>query len=300
MLEYELEIENNESLNTSFSQLNSLSKPIHLDLMDIYLNEIKQFKLLKTEEEIDLGKKIKLGDKAAQQKLIQSNLRLVVSIAKRYSTSSLQLIDLIQEGNIGLIIATNRFDYRRNIKFSTYATWWIKQRISRSLSDQSRTIRLPDYIVTEINKMKKNIFKLAQHYGRVPSDEEISKLSQISLDKVKLYRKISEKPISLDIPVNEEESEHLLNFVLDENKKPLDEAYEHKAIQTELFKSLNRLKEQEKMILELRYGMKDGKNHSQKEIAKFYNVSSERIRQIEKKALSQLKLLIKDKDFNFS
>ena len=183
------------------------SKNTHYDLMDTYLKEINTFQLLTAKEEFSLGTSIQKGDLKAKNKLVQSNLRLVVSIAKRYSNSNLQLIDLIQEGNIGLIIASERYDPTKKIKFSTYATWWIKQRISRALSDQSRTIRLPDYITTEINKMKKIIFKLTQQLGRSPKDSEISHESNLPIEKIKFFKQISDPPLSLDISVNEEESE---------------------------------------------------------------------------------------------
>ena len=262
------------------------------DSVQMYLKEIGKFPLLHAEEEVELAKRVEKNDEAAKQKLIQSNLRLVVSIAKKYVGRSpdLTLLDLIQEGNIGLFRAVEKFDYRKGFKFSTYATWWVRQAITRALADQARTIRIPVHMVETINKFQQAVRRLTQDLGREPLAEEIASEMGIEIEKVRHIQKISQDTISLETPVGEDdEDDTLANFVPDEESVSPDMATARRLLKDHLDEIISELAEREKKILEMRFGLEDGVTHTLEEVGKVFGVTRERIRQIEAKALDKIR-----------
>ena len=259
------------------------------DSVKMYLREIGMIKLLKPDEEIYLAKEIADGCPKAKKQLINANLRLVVSIAKKYTGQGLLFLDLIQEGNTGLIRAAEKFDHTKGFKFSTYATWWIKQGITRAIADQSRTIRVPVHMVETIYKVKKVSRVLMQELGRRPTEEEVSERSEISLENIIAIRKYSQVPLSLEMPIGDEESSQLGDFLEDKNMESPENFSSRTILRDELLKSMKILTEREQMILKLRFGFDDGRPRTLEEVGKVYNVTRERIRQIEEKALRKLK-----------
>lgn len=265
-------------------------KGLHIDdPVKMYLKEIGKIPLLSAEEEKELAEKMEEGSIYAKKKLAETNLRLVVSIAKRYVGRGMQFLDLIQEGNMGLMKAVEKFDFRRGFKFSTYATWWIRQAITRSIADQARTIRIPVHMVETINKLVRIERQLVQELGREPSNEEISIHMGIDVDKVNEIRKIAQEPVSLETPIGEEDDSHLGDFIEDETAVAPDEAANFSMLKEQLNLVLNTLSEREKKVLELRFGLNDGTPRTLEEVGKEFDVTRERIRQIEAKALRKLK-----------
>lgn len=254
-----------------------------------YLKEIGGYPLLTLEAEIELAKKIEAGDEAAKQALAESNLRLVVSIAKRYVGRGLSFLDLIQEGNLGLIKAVEKFDYTKGYKFSTYATWWIRQAITRSIADQSRTIRIPVHMSEVINKTYRVSRSLLQELGREPSEQELADAMQLPIEKVREILKVSADPISLDTPIGEEDDSHLGDFIKDDTIVGPEDAAAYAMLQDQIVKLLDTLTEREQRVLVLRFGLKDGRSRTLEEVGKEFNVTRERIRQIEAKALRKLR-----------
>ncbi|MGA0242397.1 MAG: RNA polymerase sigma factor RpoD [Candidatus Marinamargulisbacteria bacterium] len=259
------------------------------DSVKMYLREIGMIKLLKADEEISLAKQVAEGCLKAKKRLINANLRLVVSIAKKYTGQGLLFLDLIQEGNTGLIRAAEKFDYTKGFKFSTYATWWIKQGITRAIADQSRTIRVPVHMVETIYKVKKVSRVLMQELGRRPTEEEVSERSEISLENIIAIRKYSQVPLSLEMPIGDEESSQLGDFLEDKNMESPENFSSRTILRNELLNLMSILTEREQMILKLRFGFDDGRPRTLEEVGKVYNVTRERIRQIEEKALRKLK-----------
>ena len=259
------------------------------DPVRMYLKEIGKVPLLNAEEEIDLAKRMELGDDAAKKRLAEANLRLVVSIAKRYVGRGMLFLDLIQEGNLGLIKAVEKFDYRKGYKFSTYATWWIRQAITRAIADQARTIRIPVHMVETINKLIRVSRQLLQELGREPSPEEIAKEMNMSVDRVREILKISQEPVSLETPIGEEEDSHLGDFIQDDNVPVPADAAAFTLLREQLTEVLSTLTEREQKVLRLRFGLDDGRARTLEEVGKEFNVTRERIRQIEAKALRKLR-----------
>lgn len=259
------------------------------DPVRMYLKEIGKVPLLNAEEEIDLAKRMELGDEAAKKRLAEANLRLVVSIAKRYVGRGMLFLDLIQEGNLGLIKAVEKFDYRKGYKFSTYATWWIRQAITRAIADQARTIRIPVHMVETINKLIRVSRQLLQELGREPSPEEIAKEMNMSVDRVREILKISQEPVSLETPIGEEEDSHLGDFIQDDNVPVPADAAAFTLLREQLTEVLSTLTEREQKVLRLRFGLDDGRARTLEEVGKEFNVTRERIRQIEAKALRKLR-----------
>lgn len=274
------------SLNTSNS--NSKSLPTD-DAVRMYLKEIGKVPLLTGDEEKELAIRMENGDEEAKKKLCESNLRLVVSIAKRYLNRGLSFLDLIQEGNLGLIKAVDKFDYTKGYKFSTYATWWIRQAITRSIADQARTIRIPVHMVETINKLIRISRQLLQELGREPSAEEIAKEMGITVEKVREIKKISQDPVSLETPIGEEEDSHLGDFIPDDDVPAPVEAAAYSMLKEQLMEVLDTLSDREKKVLMLRFGLEDGRPRTLEEVGKEFNVTRERIRQIEAKALRKLR-----------
>lgn len=267
-----------------------ITKDINInDPVRMYLKEIGKISLLSPEEELDLSKRASVGDEMAKNILAESNLRLVVSIAKRYVGRGLLFLDLIQEGNIGLMKAVDKFDYDKGFKFSTYATWWIRQAITRALADQARTIRVPVHMVETINKMARIQRQLTLELNREPSEEEVAKKMGISVEKVREVIKISQDPVSLETPIGEEEDSHLGDFVKDINAMTPEEYATNEILKEEIKAVLETLQEREQEVLELRFGLIDGTSHTLEEVGKKFNVTRERIRQIEAKALRKLR-----------
>lgn len=259
------------------------------DPVRMYLKEIGKIPLLSTDEEIELAKKMELGDQEARKRLAEANLRLVVSIAKRYVGRGMQFLDLIQEGNLGLIKAVEKFDYRKGYKFSTYATWWIRQAITRAIADQARTIRIPVHMVETINRLVRTSRQLVQELGREPTVEEIAKRMEIPPERVREIRKISQDPVSLETPIGEEEDSHLGDFIQDDHVAvPADEAA-FTLLHEQLMEALSTLTEREQKVLRLRFGLDDGKPKTLEEVGGEFHVTRERIRQIEAKALRKLR-----------
>lgn len=259
------------------------------DPVRMYLKEIGKVPLLTAEEEIELAKKIELGDEEAKQKLAEANLRLVVSIAKRYVGRGMLFLDLIQEGNLGLIKAVDKFDYRKGYKFSTYATWWIRQAITRAIADQARTIRIPVHMVETINKIMRVSRQLVQELGREPSAEEIAKKLDMPVEKVREIIKISQEPVSLETPIGEEEDSHLGDFIQDDNVPVPAEAAAYTMLKEQIGEVLTSLTPREQLVLRLRFGLDDGRSRTLEEVGKEFNVTRERIRQIEAKSLRKLR-----------
>ena len=259
------------------------------DPVRMYFKEIGKVPLLTAEEERELAIRIEQGDEEAKKKLCESNLRLVVSIARRYLNRGLSFLDLIQEGNLGLIKAVEKFDYTKGYKFSTYATWWIRQAITRSIADQARTIRIPVHMVETINKLIRISRQLLQEYGREPTSEEIAKEMGISVEKVREIKKISQDPVSLETPIGEEEDSHLGDFIPDEDIPSPVDAAAYSMLQKQLREVLDTLSEREKKVLILRFGLDDGRPRTLEEVGREFNVTRERIRQIEAKALRKLR-----------
>ena len=259
------------------------------DPVRMYLKEIGKVPLLSAEEEIDLAKRMEIGDEEAKKRLAEANLRLVVSIAKRYVGRGLLFLDLIQEVNLGLIKAVEKFDYRKGYKFSTYATWWIRQAITRAIADQARTIRIPVHMVETINKLIRVSRQLLQEYGREPTPEEIADYMKMDVARVREILKISQEPVSLETPIGEEEDSHLGDFIPDENVPIPVEAATQTLLKEQLNEVLGTLTEREERVLRLRFGMDDGKARTLEEVGKEFNVTRERIRQIEAKALRKLR-----------
>ncbi|MCL2573759.1 MAG: RNA polymerase sigma factor RpoD [Defluviitaleaceae bacterium] len=259
------------------------------DHVRMYLKEIGKVPLLSWEEENDLAMRMEAGDENARKRLAEANLRLVVSIAKRYVGRGMHFLDLIQEGNLGLIKAVEKFDYKKGFKFSTYATWWIRQAITRAIADQARTIRIPVHMVETINKLLRVSKQLLQEYGREPSADEIAKEMQMSVDKVREIMKLSQDPVSLETPIGEEEDSHIGDFIADDDVPAPAEAAAFTLLKEQLMNVLETLTEREKKVLILRFGLGDGKARTLEEVGREFNVTRERIRQIEAKALRKLR-----------
>jgi len=259
------------------------------DPVRMYLKEIGKVQLLSADEEIELAKKMEMGDEDAKSKLCEANLRLVVSIAKRYVGRGMLFLDLIQEGNLGLIKAVDKFDWKKGYKFSTYATWWIRQAITRSIADQARTIRIPVHMVETINKLIRVSRQLLQEYGREPTPEEIAIEMDISEEKVREILKIAQEPVSLETPIGEEEDSHLGDFIPDEDVPAPAEAAAFSMLKEQLLEVLDTLTDREQKVLKLRFGLEDGRARTLEEVGKKFDVTRERIRQIEAKALRKLR-----------
>ena len=259
------------------------------DPVRMYLKEIGKVPLLSAEEEIELAKRMELGDQEAKKRLAEANLRLVVSIAKRYVGRGMLFLDLIQEGNLGLIKAVEKFDYRKGYKFSTYATWWIRQAITRAIADQARTIRIPVHMVETINKLIRVSRQLLQELGREPTPEEIAEEMDMPVDRVREILKISQEPVSLETPIGEEEDSHLGDFIQDDNVPVPADAAAFTLLKEQLVEVLSTLTDREQKVLRLRFGLDDGRARTLEEVGKEFNVTRERIRQIEAKALRKLR-----------
>ena len=259
------------------------------DPVRMYLKEIGKISLLTLEEEMDLSARIVAGDEEAKNKLAESNLRLVVSIAKRYVGRGMLFLDLIQEGNIGLMKAVEKFDAGKGYKFSTYATWWIRQAITRAIADQARTIRVPVHMVETINRLSRFQRQLTLELNRVPTDEELAKKMHLSLDKVREVIKIAQEPVSLETPIGEEDDSHLGDFVKDERSMSPEEYTVHELLKDEISDVLLTLTEREEQVLRLRFGLDDGSSKTLEEVGQMFGVTRERIRQIEAKALRKLR-----------
>ena len=273
-----------EESENSFTERGNAEDPVRM-----YLKEIGRIPLLSSEEEIELAKRMEEGDEEAKKKLSEANLRLTVSIAKRYSGRGMQFLDLIQEGNLGLIKPVEKFDYRKGYKFSTYATWWIRQSITRAIADQARTIRIPVHMVETMNRVNRTSRRLLQEYGREPTPEEIAEAMNLPVERVLEISKISQEPVSLETPIGEEEDSHLGDFIQDEHiPVPADEAA-HTLLREQLEKVMDTLSEREQKVLALRFGLEDGKPHTLEEVGREFQVTRERIRQIEAKALRKLR-----------
>ena len=259
------------------------------DPVRMYLKEIGKVPLLTAEEEIELAKRMELGDEEAKKRLAEANLRLVVSIAKRYVGRGMLFLDLIQEGNLGLIKAVEKFDYRKGYKFSTYATWWIRQAITRAIADQARTIRIPVHMVETINKLIRVSGQLLQELGREPTPEEIAEEMNMPVERVREILKISQEPVSLETPIGEEEDSHLGDFIQDDNVPVPADAAAFTLLKEQLVEVLSTLTDREQKVLRLRFGLDDGRARTLEEVGKEFNVTRERIRQIEAKALRKLR-----------
>lgn len=269
-----------------------LSMPEGVNIEDpvrMYLKEIGKVPLLTPEEEIDLAKRMEMGDESAKKRLAEANLRLVVSIAKRYVGRGMQFLDLIQEGNLGLIKAVEKYDYSKGFKFSTYATWWIRQAITRSIADQARTIRIPVHMVETINRLIRTSRQLLQELGREPLPEELAKKLDMPVDRVREIMKISQDPVSLETPIGEEEDSHLGDFIQDEHVQIPVNAATYTLLHEQLMEVLDTLTDREQKVLRLRFGLDDGRPRTLEEVGREFNVTRERIRQIEAKALRKLR-----------
>ena len=273
-------------------RLDDLTPPEGISIDDpvrMYLKEIGKVPLLTADEEIELAKRMEEGDVDAKHRLCEANLRLVVSIAKRYVGRGMLFLDLIQEGNLGLIKAVEKFDYRKGYKFSTYATWWIRQAITRAIADQARTIRIPVHMVETINKLIRVSRQLLQELGREPSPEEIAAEMNMPVERVREILKISQEPVSLETPIGEEEDSHLGDFIQDDNVPVPADAAAFTLLKEQLVEVLGTLTEREQKVLRLRFGLDDGRARTLEEVGKEFNVTRERIRQIEAKALRKLR-----------
>ena len=289
LLDDEEEIEV-EKIDLSVPDGVSIEDPVRM-----YLKEIGKVPLLSAEEEIELAKRMEEGDEDAKKRLAEANLRLVVSIAKRYVGRGMLFLDLIQEGNLGLIKAVEKFDYRKGYKFSTYATWWIRQAITRAIADQARTIRIPVHMVETINKLIRVSRQLLQELGREPQPEEIAERMDMSVDRVREILKISQEPVSLETPIGEEDDSNLGDFVADVNTVTPEGNVESVMLRDHIDALLGDLKERERQVIELRFGLRDGHPRTLEEVGKEFNVTRERIRQIEAKALRKLRNPVRSK-----
>ena len=283
LLDEEEEVEV-EKIDLSVPDGVSIEDPVRM-----YLKEIGKVPLLSAEEEIELAKRMELGDQEAKKRLAEANLRLVVSIAKRYVGRGMLFLDLIQEGNLGLIKAVEKFDYTKGYKFSTYATWWIRQAITRAIADQARTIRIPVHMVETINKLIRVSRQLLQELGREPTPEEIAEEMSMPVERVREILKISQEPVSLETPIGEEEDSHLGDFIQDDNVPVPADAAAFSLLKEQLNEVLGTLTEREQKVLRLRFGLDDGRARTLEEVGKEFNVTRERIRQIEAKALRKLR-----------
>ncbi|MDF2474063.1 MAG: rpoD [Lachnospiraceae bacterium] len=283
VLEPEDEIEV-EDIDLSVPEGISIDDPVRM-----YLKEIGKVPLLSAEEEIELARRMADGDGDAKKRLAEANLRLVVSIAKRYVGRGMMFLDLIQEGNLGLIKAVEKFDYEKGFKFSTYATWWIRQAITRAIADQARTIRIPVHMVETINKLIRVQRQLVQELGREPFPEEVAKIMNMPVERVREIQKISQEPVSLETPIGEEEDSHLGDFIQDDNVPVPAEAAAFTLLKEQLIEVLGTLTDREQKVLRLRFGLDDGRARTLEEVGKEFNVTRERIRQIEAKALRKLR-----------
>ncbi len=273
-----------ENIDLSVPDGISIEDPVRM-----YLKEIGKVPLLTAEEEIDLAQRMEIGDQEAKKRLAEANLRLVVSIAKRYVGRGMLFLDLIQEGNLGLIKAVEKFDYRKGYKFSTYATWWIRQAITRAIADQARTIRIPVHMVETITKLIRVSRQLLQELGREPTPEEIADEMSLPVERVREILKISQEPVSLETPIGEEEDSHLGDFIQDDNVPVPADAAAFTLLKEQLVEVLGTLTEREQKVLRLRFGLDDGRARTLEEVGKEFNVTRERIRQIEAKALRKLR-----------
>ena len=281
-----------KKIEISEEDLEDLSVPEGINVDDhvrMYLKEIGKVPLLSADEEIEFARLMSEGDEEAKKKLTEANLRLVVSIAKRYVGRGMLFLDLIQEGNLGLIKAVEKFDYTKGYKFSTYATWWIRQAITRAIADQARTIRIPVHMVETINKLIRVSRQLLQELGREPSPEEIAKEMGMSLEKVREIMKIAQEPVSLETPIGEEEDSHLGDFIPDDDAPAPSEAASFMLLKEQLMDVLNTLTPREEKVLRLRFGLEDGRARTLEEVGGVFDVTRERIRQIEAKALRKLR-----------
>jgi RNA polymerase primary sigma factor len=287
----DIDLENleEEEIDVDLNMSNALEGVSIEDPVRMYLKEIGKVPLLSAEEEIELAKRMEEGDEEAKKKLAEANLRLVVSIAKRYVGRGMLFLDLIQEGNLGLIKAVEKFDYHKGYKFSTYATWWIRQAITRAIADQARTIRIPVHMVETINKLIRVSRQLLQELGREPLPEEIAEEMNMPVDRVREILKISQEPVSLETPIGEEEDSHLGDFIQDDNVPVPAEAAAFTLLKEQLVEVLGTLTEREQKVLCLRFGLEDGRARTLEEVGKEFNVTRERIRQIEAKALRKLR-----------
>ena len=287
------EVEVPEDINEEIAEIESTLAAVEGvnidDPVRMYLKEIGKVPLLSANEEVDIARRMAEGDPEAKQQLAEANLRLVVSIAKRYVGRGMLFLDLIQEGNLGLIKAVEKFDYRKGYKFSTYATWWIRQAITRAIADQARTIRIPVHMVETINKLIRVNRQLVQEYGRDPRPDEIAREMGVSEDKVREIIKIAQEPVSLETPIGEEDDSHLGDFIEDQDAPAPAEAVAVTLLKEQLMDVLNSLTPREAKVLRLRYGLDDGKARTLEEVGKEFNVTRERIRQIEAKALRKLR-----------
>ncbi len=281
-----------EEIEVSKEELEDLSVPEGINIDDhvkMYLKEIGKVNLLTAEEELVLAQKMSEGDEEAKKRLAEANLRLVVSIAKRYVGRGMLFLDLIQEGNLGLIKAVDKFDYTKGYKFSTYATWWIRQAITRAIADQARTIRIPVHMVETINKLVRVSRQMVQELGREPTPEELAKELNMSVEKVREISKISQEPVSLETPIGEEEDSHLGDFIPDDDAPAPSEAASFVLLKEQLVEVLKTLQPREAKVLKLRFGLEDGRQRTLEEVGKEFDVTRERIRQIEAKALRKLR-----------
>ena len=281
-----------EEIEVTKEELEDMSIPEGVSIDDhvkMYLKEIGKVNLLSVQEELDLAKRMKEGDEFAKKKLAEANLRLVVSIAKRYVGRGMLFLDLIQEGNLGLIKAVDKFDYTKGYKFSTYATWWIRQAITRAIADQARTIRIPVHMVETINKLVRISRQLVQEYGREPTPEELAKELNMPIDKIREITKISQEPVSLETPIGEEEDSHLGDFIEDQDAPAPSEAASFVLLKEHLVDVLKTLTPREEKVLRLRFGLDDGRQRTLEEVGHEFQVTRERIRQIEAKALRKLR-----------
>ena len=285
MFEEDVQLSKGElEMDTAIVQNIAVDDPVRM-----YLKEIGKVPLLSAEEEIELAKRMEQGDEYAKKKLCEANLRLVVSIAKRYVGRGMLFLDLIQEGNIGLIKAVDKFDWRKGYKFSTYATWWIRQAITRSIADQARTIRIPVHMVETINKLMRIQRQLLQEYGRDVKPEEIAKEMDLTVEKVREILKIAQEPVSLETPIGEEEDSHLGDFIEDDKIAYPSDAATFSMLKEQLMEVLGTLTDREQKVLKLRFGLEDGRARTLEEVGKEFDVTRERIRQIEAKALRKLR-----------
>ena len=283
-VEKEYEAKREDESEILHSERGSAEDPVRM-----YLKEIGRIPLLSSEEEFELAKRMEMGDEEAKKKLSEANLRLTVSIAKRYSGRGMQFLDLIQEGNLGLIKAVEKFDYRKGYKFSTYATWWIRQSITRAIADQARTIRIPVHMVETMNRVNRTSRRLLQEYGREPTPEEIAVTMNLPVERILEVSKISQEPVSLETPIGEEEDSHLGDFIQDEHVPVPSEEAAHTLLREQLEEVMDTLSDREQKVLALRFGLEDGKPHTLEEVGRDFQVTRERIRQIEAKALRKLR-----------